>query len=127
MNNKQPLDATLTALAAYNTNGILTQTAPDTFTGRTITGTAARIAVTNGNGVSGNPTIDIDATYVGQTSITTLGSITTGTWNGTTIAVNRGGTGLTSVALGSILAANTANVLTAVTSTVGTTVLTNTA
>ena len=30
----QPLDATLTALAAYNTNGFVIQTAPDTFVGR---------------------------------------------------------------------------------------------
>lgn len=56
----QPLDSTLTALASYNTNGILTQTAADTFTGRTITGTSGRITVSNGNGVSGNPTIDLD-------------------------------------------------------------------
>lgn len=57
--NKQPLDATLTALASYNTNGLITQTAADTFTGRTITGTGNRISITSGDGVSGNPTIDL--------------------------------------------------------------------
>ena len=55
----QPLDATLTALAAYSTNGIVTQTASDTFAGRTIRGTANKITVTNGDGVSGNPTLTI--------------------------------------------------------------------
>lgn len=55
----QAYDATLSSLAAYNTNGILTQTASDTFTGRTITGTANQITVTNGDGVAGNPTVSI--------------------------------------------------------------------
>lgn len=58
----QPLDATLTALAAYNTNGILTQTAANTFTGRTMTGTTDQITVTNGDGVSGNPTFSFPST-----------------------------------------------------------------
>jgi hypothetical protein len=38
------------------------------------------------------------STYVGDDSITTLGTITTGTWNGTTIAIANGGTAATSAA-----------------------------
>lgn len=37
--------------------------------------------------------VNISNDYVGQTSITTLGTIATGVWNGTTIAVANGGTG----------------------------------
>lgn len=49
--------------------------------GTTYVGTSNRISV------SGNQ-IDIDAAYVGQASITTLGTISTGTWQGTAIAYN---------------------------------------
>lgn len=38
-------------------------------------------------------TLPISPTYVGQTSITTLGTIATGTWQGTTVDVAHGGTG----------------------------------
>ena len=64
-----------------------------TKTGNTIdaVGTANRISVAADN-------IDISASYVGQTSITTLGTVATGVWNGTTIALAYGGTGATTAA-----------------------------
>jgi hypothetical protein len=37
--------------------------------------------------------LQIKSTYIGQSSITTLGTITTGTWNGTAIGLAYGGTG----------------------------------
>ena len=95
-NTFQPLASQLTTLAAYNTNGTLHPDGSGDLHGRTLTGTSNRLSVTNGNGVSGNPTFDIDSAYVGQSTITTLGTITTGTWTGTAIAVANGGTGATS-------------------------------
>jgi hypothetical protein len=74
-----------------------------------VSGTAGRITSTGGS----TPVIDIDATYVGQTSITTLGSIATGTWNATTIAVNHGGTGTTSLTAHSLLLGQGTSAITA--------------
>jgi hypothetical protein len=61
----------------------------------TVAGTTNRITVTG----SGNYTVDIASTYVGQASITTLGTVTTGVWNGTTIDIGHGGTNATTAAL----------------------------
>jgi hypothetical protein len=77
----------------------------------TITGTSARITVTNGNASAGVPTIDIASTYIGQTSITTLGTITTGVWNGTVITAPFGGTGQSSYVVGDLLYASATNAL----------------
>ena len=69
-------------------------------------GTANRITVSA-------DAINIATNYVGQNTITTLGTIATGTWNGTTIGTAYGGTGLTAAAKGSVLVANTANTFSA--------------
>jgi len=76
----------------FSGGGSITAGAGLTKTGNTIdvVGTANRIIANADN-------IDIDANYVGQASITTLGTVATGTWAATTIAVNRGGTGATTL------------------------------
>lgn len=56
---------------------------------KTLTGTASRIVV---GGTATDPTVDISAFYTGQNTITTLGTITTGTWNGSVVAIAYGGT-----------------------------------
>jgi len=48
----------------------------------------------------------IKSTYSGQTSIVTLGTVATGTWSASTIAVDKGGTGLTSYTAGDLLYAS---------------------
>jgi hypothetical protein len=58
----------------------------------TTTGTSNRITVSGGGGLA--PTIDISSSYVGQSSITTVGTITTGTWQGTLVSPTYGGTGV---------------------------------
>ena len=60
-----------------------------------VSGTASEIDVST---VAGAATVSIDSGYVGQASITTLGTVTTGTWNATTIAISHGGTGQTTAA-----------------------------
>jgi len=61
------------------------------------------------------------STWAGSTNIVTAGTITTGTWNATTLAVNKGGTGQTSYTDGQLLIGNTTgNTLSLATLTAGT-------
>ncbi len=54
-------DETLNAWAVFNSNGVLVQTSADNFAARTLTGTTGNIVITNGTGISGNPTFDVGA------------------------------------------------------------------
>jgi hypothetical protein len=86
------LETTNVTWVQFSGAGQITAGAGLTKTANTIdaVGTANRILVNADN-------IDIASTYVGQTSITILGTIGTGTWNGTPIAVAYGGTGATTL------------------------------
>jgi len=60
----QPYDLDLVAIAGLTTTGMIARTSGGAMSTRTITGTAGRISLTNGNGVSGNPTVDLITTTV---------------------------------------------------------------
>jgi hypothetical protein len=69
-----------------------------------VVGTTDRISV------SANA-IDISTNYVGQNTITTLGTIGTGTWQGNVVTYAYGGTGQSSYAKGDLLYASASNTL----------------
>lgn len=54
------------------------------------------ITVTHTPSEGSSPSVAISSSYAGQNTITTLGTVTTGTWNGAEVAVAYGGTGATS-------------------------------
>ena len=79
----------------------------------TKTGNQLDVAVDDSTIEVSSDALQIKTTYPGQTSITTLGTITTGTWNATAIGTTKGGTGLTSYSTGDIIRASGANTLAA--------------
>jgi hypothetical protein len=62
--------------------------------GLTITGSTFNVVGTADRITANADSIDIASTYVGQNSITTLGTITTGTWTGSVVGPTYGGTGV---------------------------------
>ena len=70
-----------------------------TQAGNGLTATGNVLAVGAGTGITVNAdSVQIDTSWVGQAAITTVGTITTGTWNATDVAVAAGGTGSSTAA-----------------------------
>ena len=78
----------LAAVEGLGSTGLAVRTAADTWAQRTITGTSNEITISNGDGVSGNPTVSIPSslTFTGKT-------VTGGTFSGP--AITTPGAGLT--------------------------------
>lgn len=89
-NDTITLGTTALTFAQFSGAGQITAGAGLTKSGNTIdvVGTADRIT-------ANADSIDIASTYVGQSTITTLGTVTTGTWSASTIAIAKGGTNAT--------------------------------
>lgn len=86
LDSKQNLNANLTGLSSLAVQGLTTRTGAGTFTGRAVVAGSSKVSVTNGDGISGNPSVDVVEANL------TLGNI------GGTLPGTKGGTGVSSTA-----------------------------
>lgn len=71
-------------ITGFNATGLVTRTGAGVYSARTVTGTANQITVTNGDGISGNPTLSLVSPVPQVTVLTTgSGTYTTPTAGGT--------------------------------------------
>lgn len=80
-------------VAIIASTGIPARTASATWAARTITGTSGQITVTNGDGVSGNPTVSLPST-ISQATTFSAGTASTSTSTGAVILSGSGGLGV---------------------------------
>lgn len=93
------LNHDLAALEALTGTGAVHRTADDTYALRTLTAGSSKVSIGNGNGVAGNPTVDIVEANL------TLDNI------GGTLDETKGGTGQTTITQGDMLYGSASNTL----------------
>jgi len=87
--NPITLGTTSLAFTMFSSSGAITAGTALSFSGTTL-----NVGIDNTSiGTDGSGNLTIKSTWVGQSSITTLGTITTGTWSATAISLAKGGTG----------------------------------
>lgn len=100
---KQASNVNLTSIAALaNASGWLKNDGAGVFSYSTPTKTDVGLSAVENTALS---------TWAGTSSITTVGTIGSGTWSGTAIAANKGGTGQTVYVVGDLLQASTTTTL----------------
>ena len=87
--NTITLGTTSLAFTTFSSSGAINAGTDLSFSGTTLNVNVDGSSITT----NGSNQLAIHSSYVGQSSITTLGTITTGTWSATAIALSKGGTG----------------------------------
>lgn len=101
----------LDSISGFASTGVLARTGAGTYALRTLTAPAAGVSVSNGDGVSGNPTIALANDLAALEGLSGTGiARRTGSdaWSvGTTVSVSEGGTGLGSATTYAVLCGGT--------------------
>lgn len=87
--NPITLGTTALTFTLFSSSGAITAGTGLSFSGSTLNSLVDTTTLT----INGSNQHAISSTYLGQSSITTLGTITTGTWSATAISLAKGGTG----------------------------------
>lgn len=87
--NPITLGTTALEFTQFSSSGAITAGTNLSFSGTTLNVNVDGSSITT----NGSNQLAIHGSWAGQTSIVTIGTITTGTWNGTAIALGYGGTG----------------------------------
>jgi hypothetical protein len=91
IDGKQAADSDLTAVAGLSTTGLIARTGSGTASTRTISAGSSKISISNGDGVSGNPSIDVAEANLTHNNI------------GGILSATKGGTAQSSYATGDTL------------------------
>lgn len=87
--NPITLGVTSLTFTLFSSSGAITAGTGLSFSGTTLNVNVDGTSITT----DGSSNLTIKSTWAGQTAITTLGTITTGTWSATAISLAKGGTG----------------------------------
>ena len=82
---KQPLNSELSGIGGLSSNGIVARTGAGTYASRTLSASSSKVLIVDGDGVAGNPLIDVDETQVDHNNLLNFLAVEHENWTSATL------------------------------------------